>query len=64
MRLEVRIPHKFAGADSCAVDYQIEIAIGFFEFFEADARVDFAASFLKTSSEIIEINRRVHKRDP
>src|SRR5438128_9654184 len=63
MWLEIRIPHKFAGTDSCAVDYKIEIAIDFFEFFEANIRVDFAACFLKTCGEIIEINGRVSKRD-
>src|SRR2546430_740614 len=45
MWLELRIPHKFAGADSCAVDYKIEIAIDFFEFFEANLPIDFAARF-------------------
>src|SRR5438132_8287207 len=64
MWLEIRIPHKFAGTDSCAVDYKIEIAIDFFEFFEANLPIDCAARSQQTRSEIIEINGRVSKRDP
>ena len=34
MRLEIHILHKFARADSCAVDHEIERAIDILEFFE------------------------------
>src|SRR5438093_11372768 len=63
MWLEIRIPHKFAGADSCAVDYKIEIAIDFFEFFEVNLPIDCVARSQQTRSEIIEIDRGVRERD-
>src|SRR4029077_9914734 len=63
MWLEIRIPRKFPGADSCAVDYKIEIGIDFFEFFEANLPIDCAARSQQTRSEIIAIDRGVRERD-
>ena len=44
MRLEISITHKLARADSCAIDHEVEFSVDIFELFEADVRVDFAAS--------------------
>ena len=63
MRLEIGITHKLARADACAIDHEVEFCIDIFEFFEADVRVDFAASLAKARGEVIEINRGVHQRD-
>ena len=63
MRLEIGVMHKLARADSCAVDHEVEFCIDIFELFEADVRVDFAASLAKARGEVIEINRSVHQRD-
>ena len=63
MWLEISIMHKLARADSCAIDHKIEFCIDIFELFEADVRVDFAASLAKARGEVIEINRGVHQRD-
>ena len=58
--LQRRKIDNFARANSRTVDYEIEFPIDSFEFFEADIRVNFAASLEKTRGEIIEVNRRVH----
>ena len=63
MRLEIVVTNKLARADSCAVDHEVELCIDIFELFEADVRVDFAASLAKARGEVIEINRSVHQRD-
>ena len=39
------------------------MCVDIFELFEADVRVDFAASLAKARGEVIEINRSVHQRD-
>jgi hypothetical protein len=62
MWLEIDVARKFAGANSCTIDHQIELLIDVFEFLEAYIRVDFAASLEKTRGEIIEVNRRVRQR--
>src|SRR6476660_9882204 len=63
MWLEIEVMHELARADSCAIDHKVEFGVDIFEFFEADVRMDFAASFAKTRGEVIEIDRGVHQRD-
>ena len=60
MRLKIGIACEFAGADSGAIDHQIESWIDIFEFFKANVRFDLAAGFLKSVGEIIEIDDGVH----
>ena len=63
MRLEIGVTYKLARADPCAIDHEVEFCIDIFELFEADVRMDFAASLAKARGEVIEINRSVHQRD-
>ena len=63
MRLEIGIMHQLARADTRAIDYEVESFVDIFEFFEADERVDFAASLVKARGEVIEINRGVRERN-
>ena len=63
MRLEIGIMDKLARADSCAIDHEVEFCIDIFELFEADVRLDFAASLAKARGEVIEINRSVRQRN-
>ena len=63
MRLKIDIVDEFARADPGAIDDEIEFWIDVFEFLETNARVDFAAGFLKSVCEIIQIDGCVHERD-
>jgi len=64
MRLEINILHKFARANSRAIDYEIEFLIDFFEAFKMNIGEDLPSSFEKTIREIIEINGCVRQWYP
>src|SRR5262245_10008250 len=59
MWFDIRIMHKLARTNSCAINNEVEFCIDVFECFEADIRVDFATGLAKTRGEVIQINRGV-----